>query len=166
MPRRQRDQLLAPTVEVRVSTDEQPSNSLPHQACEGRFELTFAARGRDVDLPSDAASRDVHVGRLRLNGRIGRIEQLADDSRVGQQLVQKLQAFPLHERSEQNEAGRIAARPVDAGDQTRFDRVDGTREDDRDGGRGSFCGLRRNSARARGDYDGYATTHEFDSETR
>jgi hypothetical protein len=108
----------------------------------------------------------VHICRLGLSRWIGRIQQHANDPGIGHELVQKLQAFRFQESSELNEAGRVPARPVDASDETQLDRVKGAREHDRDGRRGGFSSLRRKSACARGDDDGYLTTHQLDGEAR
>jgi hypothetical protein len=88
-----------------------------------------------MDLPADATGRGMHVCRLGLSRWIGRIQQYADDSGIRHQLIQKLEAFRFQESSELNDASRVPARPVDAGDEARLDRINGTREDDRDGRR-------------------------------
>ncbi len=99
----------------------------------------------------------MHVCRLGLSRWIGRIQQHANDSGIGYQLMQKLQAFCFQESGELNDASRVSARPVDAGDEARPDRINRTRENDRDDRRSGFGSLRRKSARAGGDDDGYPT---------
>ena len=69
---------------------------MARQACEGRIELGFATCAYDLHLPVDATSGGVHIFRLDLSRRIGWIQQHTNDGRVGDQLMQKLQAFCFH----------------------------------------------------------------------
>jgi hypothetical protein len=64
--------------------------------------------------------------------RAGRIDEHANTSRLGHQLVQEPQALGHRFLSEEIEAGHVAARPREARDQTKLDRVIADAEDDRD----------------------------------
>src|SRR5262249_57478330 len=72
------NELSAPAVKEGIGGDHEAANSLARQACEGRIELGFATRVYDVHLPADVTSRGVHIFRLDLSRRIGRIEQHTD----------------------------------------------------------------------------------------
>ena len=102
----------------------------------------FAARGRG---PPPAVSFDWVSAR----GLVG-IDEQAIDGRRRHQFTQQL--HPLRpELSVKGHAGDVAARPVEAGDESRLDRVITAGEDDRNGGGRRLCRQGRSSA-VRGDH--------------
>ena len=84
-------------------------------------------------MQSEDACRFRHVSQRGLGGRrIGRIDQHGNTNRLGHQVVQQTQSLGHNFGGQKIDAGRIAARPGKAGDQTHLDRVFGDAEDDRD----------------------------------
>ena len=77
------------------------------------------------------------------------------------------ESYPLgdHLCGEIIDAGRVAARPREAGDKSKLDGVFADAEDDRDRRGRSFGGKRSSVAGWRGD-NGHTTTHEVSQERR
>ena len=134
MARRQDGKLHAPAVEERVWDDEEGIRPLARQGREGRIDLAdgagverpgFAARSRAPPFPRLASwtrCAQASVGLTSTATRAGRWDQLAQQSQ------------PLRRQlgDEKIDAGRIAARPVEAGDQAELDGVVADAEHDRD----------------------------------
>jgi hypothetical protein len=68
---------------------------------------------------------------------ICRIDKHGNTHGLGRQLMQECQPLRLHLLDEKIDAGRVAARPREAGDKTKLDRVFADAEYDRD--RGAHC---------------------------
>jgi hypothetical protein len=84
-------------------------------------------------LQSERTCSFRYVSERGLGSRdIGRIHQHGDPNRLGDQLMQQAQPLGYNLRREKIDAGRIAARPGKAGDETHSHRVIADAEDDRD----------------------------------
>ena len=117
-------------------------------------------------MQSEGACRFRYVSQRGLGSRgIGRIDQHGNPNGLGHQVVQEPQPLGHNFSDEKIDAGRIAARPGKAGDQTQLDRVFADAEDDRDR-RGRSFGRKCSSSKAgRGDH-GHATADEVSHERR
>jgi hypothetical protein len=88
---------------------------------------------------------------LSLEIRIAWIEQHRDQYAGGNQFAHEPQAFALHLLEQDVQAGRIAAGPIEAGDQTQPDRIIASNKDDRNGRRGRLGGESRRGTAGRDD---------------
>ena len=79
--------------------------------------------------------------------------------------MQEPQPLGRHLRGEKIDAGRVAARPGEAGDKTKLDRVFGDAEDDRDRRGCSFGRERSGAVAGRGDH-GHATADQIGHQRR
>ena len=85
----------------------------------------------DLDLQPDGARRRLHVSQRGLGSRgIGRIDEHGDTSGPGTSSCSNSSRFALKLDCQMIEPGDIAARPSEAGDKTKPDRVVGDHEDD------------------------------------
>ena len=133
MARRQVDQLDAPAAEKRVGADEQRVGTLTHKRCEGRIDLLAGAGAEDLDLQPHGASSRRGVFQRGLRSRsIGGIDEHANASCSGHQLAQDFQPLRHQLTREKIDPGRIAARPGEAGDKTKPDRILAGDENNRD----------------------------------
>jgi hypothetical protein len=82
--------------------------------------------------------RFLHVSRLGLGSRIGRVHKQTDSRGCGYQIVQQPQSFRHQLGTQLGHAGDVATRPVQAGHQAKLDRVTGRLEDDRNGSGRTF----------------------------
>ena len=153
MARRQVDQLDTPAGEKGVAADEEGVGPLAHKSCEGRIDLAAGAGVEDLDLQPHGASSRFHVSQRGLGSRsIGRIDEHGNTSGCGHQLAQEFQPLCRQLSIEKIDPCQVAARPGEAGDKTKPDRVFGDDEDDGDR-RGCRLGRQRRSEVAgRGDH--------------
>ena len=153
MARRQSGQLDTPAVEEGVAADEERVGPLAHKRCEGRIDLAAGAGVEDLDLQPHGASSRFHVSQRGLGSRsIGRIDEHGHTSGCGHQLAQQLQPLCRQLSVEKIDTCQVAARPGEAGDKTKPDRVVADDEDDGDR-RGCRLGReRRSGASGRGDH--------------
>src|SRR5689334_9285409 len=95
---------------------------------------------QNIELQPEAAGRRLQVlrGGLGTSGVAG-VDERANTVRLGDQLVQQLQALRPQLDVQKADARDIATRSVHAGYESRLDRIETCREDDRNR-RG--CGLR------------------------
>ena len=96
--------------------------------------------------------------------RIGRIDEHGNTHGLGHQLMQESQPLGHHLLDEKIDAGRVAARPREAGDKTKLDRVFADAEHDRDR-RGRSFGRDRSAAAGRGDH-GHTTADQVSHQRR
>ena len=83
-------------------------------------------------MQPDGGSRFLHVAQCGFGVcGIGRIDQHGYSDRLGHHVMQKPQPLLHHLVGEKIDAGRVAARPGEARDKTKLDRVLGDTEDDR-----------------------------------
>ncbi len=131
MARRHVGKLHAPSVEKYILADEEGVGSLAHKRCKGRVDLAACAGVDDLDLQSHRAGSRFHVSQCGLRvSRIRRIDEHGHTSHSGQQLTQELQPFCRQLITEKIDPCQIAARPGEAGDKTKLDRVFADGEDD------------------------------------
>src|SRR5262249_31393089 len=122
-----------------------------------RVDIEIRTGGEVFDLPPEGRSRCLHVCDI---ARTVRIDQDGNAPGVRQQLKQEPEPLWPKLLVHGTYAGDIAAGPVEARDQTRFDRVRTDAEDDRNcrgcrfcrkcPGRAAWCGG-----------DGYPATHQL-----
>ena len=116
-----------------VGSDEEGIGALARKGGKGRIDLAARAGVEDMDLQPDGAGSFLHVPQCGLGGRsIGRIDEHGNTNGLGHQLMQESQPLGHHLLDEKIDAGRVAARPGEAGDKTKLDRVFADAEDDRD----------------------------------
>ena len=144
--RRQVDQLDTPAGEEGVGADEEGVGPLARKSCEGRIDLAAGAGVEDLDLQPHGAGSRFHVSQRGLGSRgIGRIDEHGHTSGSGHQLAQQLQPLCRQLGIEKIDPCQVAARPGEAGDKTKPDRVFADDEDDGDR-RGCRLGRERRSA--------------------
>jgi hypothetical protein len=123
--------------------DQNALDPLLREARKRCVDLASGAGVDDCNVPRHCGVRRVHGVDDRLRIRTVRIDKLGKARGLRQPLVQYPKPLE-HELGPNNkaEAGDVAARPVEAGDETRLDRVPGHAEDHRDRrgcGFGSKC---------------------------
>src|SRR4051794_36796753 len=132
MARSQRGQLDAPVGEERVRGDEDGVGALAHKRCVGGIDLPTGTGVVKLDLqPEDAGSRFKVFTRGWRPPNVGRIDKYGDPRGCGQQITQKSQALCHHLSGEKIDPRRVAARPGEAGDKAKLDRVFGDAEGNR-----------------------------------
>src|SRR5439155_25144432 len=161
----QRKQLIAPSVEERIAADEERVDPLLDEAREGRVDLAVAARVLDVEMQPKYACCRLRVARLGLRTWICRVDEEADRSGYRHQLVQQLQPFRREFVAKEAHACDIATRPVEAGNETKFDRVAAGGENDWNGRRRGFGCERSRAAPGRSDH-GHLTADQIGCERR
>ena len=115
-----------PAVEKGVAGDEKGVRPLAHKRCEGRIDLAAGAGVEDLDLQPHGASSRFHVSQCALGIRgIGRIDEHGHASRCGHQLTQELQPLCHQLSVEKIDPCQVAARPGEAGDKAKPDRIFG-----------------------------------------
>ncbi len=85
---------------------------------------------QDVELEPERARRCLEIFRLRLGHRIGRVKQQGDRARRRHKLVHQLEPLLPGIDVERDHAGEITARPIEARDESGFNRVDAAVKDD------------------------------------
>ena len=115
------------------------------------FELAFGAGIEHHHVLPDPAGGGVQLARGGHGGEIVRVDQKRNQRGRRNQFAQKLQAFRPERGRDDGEAGEIAARPVEACNEARRNRIAAGGEDDR---RGCGChpqgaGQRRRRRRRR-----------------
>ena len=113
-----------------------------------------------------ARAADSHVSQrgLRIRG-IGRIDEHGNASCCGHQFAQEFQPLCRQLGSEKIDACQVAARPGEAGDKTKLDRVFGDDEDDGDR-RGCRLGRQRRSGTSGRDDHGDLPANQFGRQRR
>jgi hypothetical protein len=113
-----------PAVEEGVLTDEDGIGPFARKRCEGGINLTDGAGFEDLDLQPGGTCHCVDFSQRAVGiVSIDRIYQDGHTSGCRHQLVQELQPFPRQLGVEKIDSGQVAARPGEAGDKTKPDRV-------------------------------------------
>ena len=132
MARCQRHELLAPAVEERIAADEERAGMQFDEGGEGGVDLAFGGGLQDRELHPLARAASCTSRMMRSARRIVRVHQQGDHPGLGNQLGQQLKPLGRQLAGEIAEAGEVAARPGETGDQAGLDRVAAADEDDRD----------------------------------
>src|SRR5438128_9779362 len=100
-------------------------------------QVTIATRMLDEDLQSkrqrrgrDVSQLDLNVSQLDLSSWTGGIHEQAGHPRLGQQFTQQLELLADQFAQQERNAGRVAARPIEACDEAEVDGISGANEDD------------------------------------
>ena len=118
--------------EERVAADEKGIGALVGKGGKRRIDLADGGGVEDLDLQPDGGSRFLHVAQCGFGVcGIGRVDQHGNSDRLGHHVMQKPQPLLHHLIGEKIDAGGVAARPGEACDKTKLDRVLGDAEDDR-----------------------------------
>src|SRR5207237_9766621 len=125
---------------------------LLYKGREGRVNVSFVARVLDVETQPKNTCRRLHVARFGLRIRIGLVDEVTDRSGGRDQLVQQLQPFRPECVDHKTHTGDVATRPVEAGNETKLDRVGAGGENDWYGRRHRFGCERRRGAPGCGDH--------------
>src|SRR5215475_14201693 len=120
---------------------------------------------QNMNLLPDRVGCLLNISRLRLKIRIVRVEEHADQSCCWNEIVQEPDPLCLNSRQQKIYPCRVAAWPVEAGDEAELDRVVAGTEDDRNGRGCCFGSERRLRAPCRGD-DGDVTVNQIGRERR
>jgi hypothetical protein len=118
----------------------------------------FAACVKDVNLQTERVCRLLNVSRLNLESRIARVQEHGDQCGRRKQVAQKSEPFRLHRANEKVDPCRVAAGPIEAGDEAKPDWVVAGNEDDRDRRRRGLGGEAGDDAPGRDD-DGHLTAN-------
>jgi hypothetical protein len=139
---------------------------LTRKVGEGRLDLAAGARLENCNLQAERAGSFRQIPRRSFGSRsIGRIDQHGNASGLGHNLVQKPEPFGGEVGHEKIDSGRVAARPVEAGDETKLDRVHSNAKDDRDR-RGRGLGRERRRVAAGRGNERHAAAHEVGHQLR
>ena len=131
MARGQRRKLIAPAVEECVVGDEERASLPLDEGSEGGVDLAFAAGIQDLELNTLYASRFLRFSHQGPGDRAVWVHDQGDHPGLGDQLGQQLKPLGRQLGGDDAEAREVAARPGQAGDEARRDRI-ATAEDDRD----------------------------------
>ena len=109
------------------------SNAVRHFCTsECRFELLLACRQAPLDAAINGARGVLHLMPLVFGALIVWIDQRTDHLGVRHHLMQQSQPLRFRCEGQKTDPGGVAPRPVEARDQTCFDRVAAEAEDNRD----------------------------------
>jgi hypothetical protein len=147
-----------------VRGNKQGISLLAREGGEGLFNLAARAGVNDVNLQSEGAGRfrDV-LQRSRGGWSICGIDQHGNANGLGHQIVQECYPLGGDFQVEKINAGRVPARPGQAGDETHLDWIFAYSEDDR-GCRGRSSGCKCSKVAGGCGDDSHATTHEVSHE--
>ena len=131
MTRGQGGELDAPDLEEGVAAHEKRVQPLAHKRCESRIDLAARAGVEDLNFQPHGASSRLHLSHRGLGIHyVGRIDEQGYASGCGHQLTQEFQALCHQLSIEKTDTCHIVARPGEAGDKTKPDRVLTDAEDD------------------------------------
>ena len=89
MARRQRHDLLTPTIEECIGSNKESVGPLLNKGRKRRVEATFAACIKDTQLLSDSRSGRLNISSLEVSIGSGRIQQKGDYGSLGNQFAQQ-----------------------------------------------------------------------------
>src|SRR5262245_37494171 len=151
--RRKRRKLHAPADEEALTGDIESVGRVAPKAGEGGLNFAAGAGVEHSNLQSEGACRFRYLSQRGFGDRsIRRIDQDDNTNCLGQQIMQEAKPLGHNLSVEGIDAGRIAARPGKAGDQSQLDRVVADAEDDRDRRGRSFCRLGTSAEGGRRDH--------------
>src|SRR5262249_12662710 len=126
---RQGGELLGPAIEDCIGADHERAGSQLGQGREDRIEIAFGAGMQDMQLHSEDAGRRLQVSQYGLGIGIGWVDERGNDGRRWYQLVRQLQSFRHYLHVQLGHARDVAARPIEASDETELNRIAGGGED-------------------------------------
>ena len=132
---------------------------------EGGVDLAFGAGVRDMKLQPERARRLLHLLDFGRRSGIVRVDQTGDRGRLRHQLAQQSQPLRDQLRGQSGDAGDVAARPVEAGDEAELDRIAAGLEHDRNR-RGRRLGREAGSGAAGGGDHGNRPADQFGGQRR
>jgi hypothetical protein len=110
-----------------------------HESRERCVDLTVGVGVEDADLNSHGTSRRFHISHRGLGDPdVLRLNEQGNARGRGHHLAQELEPLCRHLGIKKIDPGRVAARPGEAGDKTKPDRVIADAKDDRSRRRCSF----------------------------
>src|SRR5262249_478752 len=125
--------------EHRIGTDHECVGTLLHKTRKGRVDLTIGTGAVDLDLSPNRRSRRLHVFNQSFGANsIFWIDEHRDARRPRQKLVQEAKPLRPEFRSQADDAGDIAARPIESGDETSLDWITASAQNDWNWGGGGF----------------------------
>jgi hypothetical protein len=142
VPGRQCGELFRAPGQQGTGADQDRTDALLRKSCEGRFEVAIGAGIHDDELQAQRGCRRQQFGDGGLGVHRGRVRENAEARSIGYQLAEQLQSFRHHLALQKGDAGEVRAGPVEAGDETRCDRVTAGEKDDGNG-RGRCLGRAR-----------------------
>ena len=99
------------------------------QGCKGRIDVSYGARVQDMESQPQRAGRCLQISRLNIAPGKSRVDERGYSPRLGEQLVQQLQSLPTQFRVQRCHSGEVAARSVQAGNETDLNRIGASDED-------------------------------------
>jgi hypothetical protein len=153
-------ELLSAAIEEYVGGDRQRPGAQLNRARKDRVEFALGARMEDMQLKPKSGRSNLRLSRYRFGLRgIGRIDDERNGAGVGYQFVKQLQQFRHQLHVQRSDAGNIATRSVEAGNEADFHGVITGREDDR--GCGGYRFGRERRWRAECSYHGDLPTNHI-----
>src|SRR5215471_16164319 len=128
MLRRQCGDLCGPVVEESIGDDDQSTATLLQKGCESSLDFGLVAGMQDLDLQPERTRGLLRLPRIRLRFRIVRVQQAADYRGRGYCLMQRFELFGHDRAGKAGDARNVAARSVEACDETEFDWIAGNRK--------------------------------------
>src|SRR5262249_27067806 len=116
--------LFHPSTKERIVSDHEPVCSQLHQSRETRIQFAFGTRLQDFESKPEPGRGRPKVAQKTL-AKIGTcwIDKCSNNCRCRQQLVQQFKPLGPYLRSQCGYAGQIATRPIEARDQSKFNRI-------------------------------------------
>src|SRR5262249_47429173 len=96
-----------------------------------RLDLAFRICMQDSDLQAERMCRHLYVFRLRGGSCEIRVDKRGNGSRLGSQIMQRLQLFRSQGVNEKGHARYVSTWPAEAGHKSNFDRIDAIRKHNR-----------------------------------
>ena len=119
-----------------TAADQQRVSARFNDFCKRGFELTFAARLHNRDLPPKRTAGYLDVRHFADRARIVWIQHHGHDGSLGKQIMQQLHPLRTeHAAAEERHTREVAARPAETADEAAPHRIVAGHEHDRDGRR-------------------------------
>ena len=104
---RQRDQLLAPVVEVRIGHNQERVRPLLRHGRENRFEVAFGGGGENGNVLTSGTRGSFYITRVGQSLDIIRIDEDGDEFCIGNKLAQHFEPFRPQRVGKQRDAGEL-----------------------------------------------------------
>lgn len=114
---RERYELLTSNVEERIVVHDEPAGSRLRERREVRSEFRFDACSQRHEPPPERLCRGLHFLYVSFGVRIVGIDEQADRRGAGRHLAEQFQPLGSERTGNQADAGGVAARPAQAGNQ-------------------------------------------------
>jgi hypothetical protein len=118
-------------VHERAGAYEQRASPALYGRCKGGLDVAVALHIEDNKFLTHCLRRNLYISALGFGVRSAGIDEHGNPACIGHELAQQVQSLRSYLVGEKADAGDVASRPIEAGDETLPDRVGPGDEDDR-----------------------------------